>query len=272
MNKKMKIIISTIIIFLFSSASLFTYYRVYEHQEIVDKYVIRTIKWDDYNANKPQSKIKIFNTNTKEYEEYQLDDINLNEISSISKDIVKEVQKYSNIKLEKEDFPQLLEFDQNTQLKLSNIIVEPIITKEKSWQDEIESKVKNYTNLENADLINIPKEIYENNETWSLLTDSIKFDNLEDKYNCTASYHHIKRVEEEKSSIDNYFITAVYSGKTSAKTGNVILRYKLSNLNTNIKVSPYFSSKTLILSIIMFIILFFIIVSFKNFFKRIDKG
>lgn len=269
MNKKMKILITTLILFLFSSASLFTYYKVNDYQEIETKFVIKTIKWEDYNINKPQSNIKIYNTTKKEYEDYHLDSINLNEVVSSSKDILKEVKKYSNIKLDEYDFPELLEFDQDTQLKLRNIIVEPTFTKDRQWNDVIESQVKTYNNLENADLINIPKVIYDNSETWFLLSDTANFYAIGDKYNCDATYHHIKRVEEEQDIIDKYIIKGIYSGKKISNTGNVTLKYKLTSRSTIKEVLPrlsfkLFSITTIILIVVISIILFYKSLSIDN--------
>lgn len=264
MNNKMKIIISTFIIFLFSSASLFTYYQVYDYQETEEKYIVKTIKWDDFNINKPQSNIKIYNTTKKEYEDYHLDSINFNEVVSSSKDILKEVKKYSNIKLEKDDFPDELEFDNNTMLKLSNIIVEPNFKREKQWYEELESQIKTYSNLENADLINIPKEIHENNETWFLLSDTANFYNIDGKYSCNASYHRIKRVEEEKTSIDRYIIKAIYSGKKISNTGNVSIKYKLVSRSTIKEVLPRLSLKLLSISTIILIVVISIILLCKS--------
>ena len=265
MNRKMIILFLSIIIFLISSASLFTYYKVYDFHSIEEEFFTKTIKWEEYNANKPKNSIKLFNKNRNEYDEYHLDIINLNEVVSSSKDIIKEINKYSDTKLDKDDFPDLLEIDKDTKLKLKNVIVEPIYKNEKQWYEEIISQVITYDNLDSADLINIPKEIHENGYQWFVLTDSVKFDIQNGKFNCNASYSRIKRVEEVKSIIDKYLIKGVYSGKKIFNTGNVTLKYKIVNTSKIKEISPQFSYKLLAYLLIMFIL----VIPFYKIYKRL---
>ncbi len=256
MNKSIKIFLCTIIVFIFFGAGLFTYYSIYERKDGVSKYVEKSIDWDIYKENKPLDKIRLYNMITKSYDEYLLDDVNYDEINIISKEIIKEVKEQSNIKLEKKDFPEKIKYDNYTLLTLINTIVEPNYIKENQWHEELEIKNKIYSNILNADLFNIPKEIYDNNETWFLLTDKVKFESIENLYNCTASYFRVKRVEEEKTVLDGYNIKAIYSGKLLSKTGNVKLKYKLRSQNTNKVILPYFSIKILFITIILMIVIF----------------
>lgn len=268
MNNKIKILIVTLIIFLLFSVSIFTYYNVHQTENNINKYVIKSIKWEEYMANKTQDKIWIFNSSCREHDKYQLNKVDLDEVVSIPEDIVKEIRRYSYFKLEKKDFPEVLEYDQNTQLKLSNIIVEPIFVNEKQWYDEIDTLVKVYPNLEDADLYNIPKEIIENNQSWFLLTDTAKFENIEDGYNCTASYHRIRRSEKECNKIDRYAIKAIYKGKKIINNGNVILQYKLASKSKISEISTQYSLKLFAYLILLSIS----VISFIKLYKKFKRN
>ena len=251
MNRYIKILIATFTIFLLFGAGLFTYYKVIERKEIENKYIEKNIEWHDFNNNKPSDMIKIYNSSTKIYDYYLLDDISFNEPKSSSKDIVKIVEQFSNTKLDAKDFPDKLEYDHNTYLQLSNVIVDPIYIKSMQWYDVLETQNRHYSNISNADFYNIPKEILYNNETWYLLTDKVSFEILaNNRYNCKASYSIVKRVEEEKATIDGYNMKAIYSGKLITKTGNVKLKYKLNIQSTKKEILPQFSIKLLFISII----------------------
>lgn len=251
MNKYIKILIATFVIFLLFSASLFTYYRVIERKEIENKFIEENIEWQDFINNEPLDKIRLYNSYTKIYDEYLLNDINYNELKTSTKDIVKVVEQRSNIKLDVKDFPEKLKYDHNTYLKLSNLVVEPIYIKVMQWHDVLETQNKQYSNISSADFYNIPKELHDNNETWHILTDKVNFEILDNnRYNCTASYSKVKRVEEEKVTIDRYNLKAVYKGKLITKSGNVKLKYKLINQSTKKEILPQSPIKLLLISII----------------------
>lgn len=268
MNNKHKIVITTLIIFLLFSVSLFTYYNVHQTKNNINKYVIKSIKWEEYMINKAQDKIWVFNSASRRHDKYQLTKVDFDEVVSIPEDIVKEVRRYSYFKLERKDFPEVLEYDQNTQLKLSNIIVEPIFINEKQWYDEIDTLVKVYPNLEDADLYKIPKEILENNQLWFLLTDTAKFENIEDGYNCTASYHRIRRSEKDINKIDKYEIKAIYKGKKIINTGNVILQYKLTSKKKLQEISTQYSLKLFGYSILLSVS----VISFVKLYKKFKRN
>lgn len=262
MNRYIKILFATYAIFLLFGAGFFTYYRVIERKEVENLYIDKSIEWYDFINNKPLDKIRIYNSSTKIYDEYLLDDINYNELKTTSKDIVKEVEQLSNIKLDEKDFPEKLKYDHNTYLKLSNVVVEPIYIRVMQWHDVLETQNRQYSNISSADFYNIPKEILDNNETWHILTDKVSFEILDNnRYNCTASYSKVKRVEEEKRTLDRYNMKAVYSGKLITKTGNVKLKYKLINQSTKKEILQQFSIKLLLISsiIVISIIVIFIL-------------
>lgn len=209
--------------------------------------------------------IWIKNYSTKSYDEYLLEDINYDNVNTISKDILKEVKQQSNTKLDRKAFPEKLEYDHNTVLSLSNVIVEPIYIKEKKWYEDLETQNRVYFDMPNADLYNIPKEIIDKNEIWHLLTDKVSFESLNNnRYNCTASYSKVKRVEEEKTITNEYIIKAVYSGKQLCKTGNVKLKYKLTNQNSRKEILPQFSIKLLCISIIAIISIIVVLILYEK--------
>lgn len=262
MNKYIKILIATFVIFLLFGASLFTYYRVIDKKELENKYIEKNIEWHNFIENEPLEKIKIYNSSTKRLDEYLLYDVNYNNLKTTSKDIIKEVKNFSNIKLNEKNFPEKFKYNDNTYLKLSNVIVEPNYIKVMQWYDVLETQNRKYNNISSADFYNIPKEILDNNEIWYLLTDKVSFESLENnRYNCTASYSKVKRVEEEKTTLDGYNMKAVYSGKIITKTGNVKLKYILINQSAKKEILPQSPIKLLLISsvTVISIVLIFIL-------------
>ncbi|KAF0091337.1 MAG: hypothetical protein FD141_1126 [Fusobacteria bacterium] len=265
MNRKIILLICTFIIFLLFGAGLFSYYSVNERREVVNKFIEKSIKWNDYIKNVPSDKLEVFNFTTESYDEYLLEDVNYSDVNTISKDILKEVKQQSNIKLDRKAFPEKLEYDHNTVLTLSNVVIEPINYKTREWYEEIETQNRVYFDIPNADLYNIPKEIFDKNEIWHLLTDKVSFESLDNnKYNCTVSYSKVKRVVEEKATTDVYNIKAVYSGKQISKTGNVKLKYKLTNENIRKEILPQFSIKFLYISIIAAISIIIVLILYEK--------
>ncbi len=264
MNKKFKIFICSLIIFFLFSGSLFTYYNVKESKKVLTKFIEKSIKWEDYIAIKPLDKIRIYNFSTKNYDEYLLDDVNYNEVISITKDIVKEVNQRSNIRFDSRNIPAKLEYGSNDYLFLSNVVSVPIYSKGIQWYDQLETENRTYTDLPSADLYNIPKDITHNSQTWSLLTDMVKFENSGDKYNCIATYSKVNRVEEERSTVEEFETKAIYSGKIITKTGNVKLKYRHTSLSKSRELFKQFSDKFLFISIITVITIVLILKIFME--------
>ncbi len=264
MKNKIYIIIFTLLVFIFLGTGISRYYIVYKKIIVnEDKYIEKEIPWNDFSQFDVVNIIKVDNKLNNKYDDYKLVDINYDNIKTEFKDIRK-IVKYNNLKtIDYTKIPYNIVSNENTLLYKTNTIVTPIYENLFTWQDSLVSFEKIYYNLDEADLINIPKTVNYKGYEWYMLSDKIDFTSNNKKYICKLPYYRVNKSTDNKKVIKNYNIDVIYKGKLAIKSGNVHLKYKIEN-KEEIKILSKSNFKIIILLSSVSVILLISLILIKN--------
>lgn len=222
MKNRILIIIWTAAIFLILGSGFINYYISHVEKP---KYHKMFLSIEDYLDERFMEKIMLYDDKKDLYEEYYLAELDYSKMfyerSEISKEVTYGKQSSASIN----NFPKYHHYRDHINLERNKVFCRPNFSSIGKWHEEIDTLVKNYKNLQDADLANIPKTIKVDNKEWHLLTDAVEFHRSDATYECNATYGTVKRVEEEGAFIKDYDCHVIYKGLVLKKKGEIGLIY-----------------------------------------------
>ncbi len=259
MKNKIYIIIVSFLIFIILGSGITTYYIV-NNKEIVDnkQYIEKKIPWNKFSGSKVTNTLNIYDKSTNKTDKYNLVDIDYFKIKTDSRIIYKTIKLKKITKIDYTKFPKKIVKDNSTILYYSSYKAITVYKDLKTWNERLVYTTKIYNEIEEADLIDIPKIILHNDFEWYMLTDKIKFTSKNNKYNCELPYYRVVKDISSEKIVEGYNVELIYKGKITEKSGYVTLKYKIETkaqskilLKSNFKIFIIASSIFIITLIII---------------------